>query len=83
MIKKNKEKRLLAIILYIVPIVITIMITKTLAYFLLCTGVMTILLGLSMILIPTYIGFNKETDKYNSPIFISLSGVLLTIVAIM
>lgn len=77
------KKRLLTIVLYLVPILITVILTKTTTYFLLCAGIMTILLGLSMKIMPLNVGYHKDNDKFNSPIFISTSGILLILIALM
>lgn len=75
------KKRLLTIVLYLVPILLTVVLTKTTTYFLLCSGIMTILLGLSMKFIPGYLGYARDKDKYNGPICLSISGFCLMITA--
>ncbi|RCX21080.1 hypothetical protein DFR58_101290 [Anaerobacterium chartisolvens] len=75
--------RALTIILYLVPILFVTILAKGLNYFLLSAGFMTVLLGLSMRLIPSYIGYRKDTDKFHSPIFIMMSGISLVLVAVM
>ncbi len=80
---KQSKLRVLAIILYLVPILSVAILAKGLNYLLLSTGFMTILLGLSMKLIPSYIGYEKGIDKFHAPIFIVMSGISLVLVAVM
>lgn len=75
--------RIIAIFLYTFPILATIIFTKSLDYFLLIVGLMTILLGLGMKFIPNYVGYKKIIDKYNSPIFIIIAGILLIFIFLM
>ncbi|ACL77412.1 hypothetical protein Ccel_3121 [Ruminiclostridium cellulolyticum H10] len=72
----NKLK-VLAIIIYLFPILFVSIFTQSIDYFLLSTGIMTILLGLCMNFAPHYLGYNKSADKYHSSTFIGISGILL------
>lgn len=71
------KSRVLTIILYLLPILLVTFLTRKINYFLLSAGVMTILLSLGMYLTPSFIGFKKGSDKYHSPLFIGVSGLLL------
>ena len=81
--KRTSKLKILAIILYFLPIFLTIAFTQKLSYFLLSTGIMTILLSLSMNFIPSYIGYKKDTEKYHSSIFVGVSGILLVLLYMM
>ena len=73
------KSRILAIILYLLPILIVTFLTRKINYFLLSAGVMTILLSLGMHFTPSRIGLKKGSDKYHSPLFIGISGLLLVL----
>lgn len=79
---KEIKLRVITIILYLVPIFLSTILTKKVSIFLLSTGFMTVLLGLSMKFMPSHIGYRKEIDKFNSSIFIAVSGILLILVAV-
>lgn len=73
--------KLKTIILYLIPIVLTTIITKRTTYFLLSSGIMTILLGLSMKFIPKVIGYKPQNNKANTFLFIIMAGFCLVIVS--
>ncbi|OGO78633.1 MAG: hypothetical protein A2Y23_10170 [Clostridiales bacterium GWB2_37_7] len=80
---KSSKYRLVAVLLYLAPIIIFTIITRTITGFTLSAGIMTILLGLCFKFIPDYIGNIKELNKNNGFIFITISGILLVILASM
>lgn len=73
------KSRVLAIILYVLPILLVIFLTRKVNYFLLSAGVMTILLSLGMYFAPSCIGFKKGSDNYHSPLFLGVSGLILVL----
>lgn len=77
--KAVSKSKVLAIILYLLPILLVSFITRETNYFLLSAGVMTILLSLGMYFMPRYIGYRKGSDKYYSSFFIGVTGLLLII----
>lgn len=79
----NNKAKLLTIALYLLPIFVVTILTQRIKYFILSTGIMSILLCLSMFIIPNQVGFNKDTDKDDSTIYVGISGLLLILVYIM
>ena len=73
--------KLKTIILYLIPILLTAIITKRTTYFLLSAGIMTILLGLSMRFIPKTIEYKPQNNKANTFLFIIIAGFCLVIVS--
>ena len=78
---KEIKLRIFTIVFYLAPILLITLFTKKLNGFLVSAGVMTVFLGLSMQLIPGYIGFRKRADKFQSPYFIVASGITLILAA--
>ncbi len=74
------KSRVLVTILYLLPILLVSVLTQKTNYFLLSAGVMTTLLSLSMYLMPRCVGYRKDLDKYHSPLFIGISGILLVLI---
>ena len=79
---KNLKLKFIAILIYIIPILIITILTKSSKFFLLSVGFMTTLLGLSMRFIPNYIGYSKETNKYNDSTLFIISGIIFIIISI-
>ncbi|MBX4265107.1 hypothetical protein [Clostridium estertheticum] len=71
--------KLKTISVYLIPILLTTIISKRTTYFLLSAGIMTILLGLSMNFIPKIIGYNPHNNKGNTSICIIMAGFCLVI----
>ncbi len=78
---KNPKLKFIAILIYIIPILVITILTKSSKFFLLSVGFMTTLLGLSMRFIPNYIGYSKETDKYSNSILFIISGIIFIIIS--
>lgn len=78
---KVLKLRITVIIIYLMPMLLTVSFTRTVNKFLLSAGIMTVLLGLSMKLIPNCIGYKKETDKDNTPILTAVSGLSLILLS--
>jgi hypothetical protein len=76
------KRKLLIILLYITPILIFTLLARTVTGLLVSAGCMTILLGLCFRFISEYVG-NKKDKNNNGFIFITISGVLLIVLAYM
>jgi|GEM_PF-5258359 hypothetical protein len=70
-------KKLISIIIYILPVLVITILTKRTTYFLLSAGIMTIILGLSLRFIPNVIGY-KHKNQSNYLMFI-VAGLCLVI----
>lgn len=79
---KNPNLKFIAMLIYIVPILVITILTKSSKFFLLSVGFMTTLLGLSMRFIPNYIGYSKKTDKYGNSILFIISGIIFIMLSI-
>lgn len=80
---KMIKHKLISIFLYLAPIIIFTMLIRTVNSFLLSTGIMTILAGLGLRFIPSYMGNVKNKEKNNNVLFISVSGIAMIVVALM
>lgn len=75
-----KPKKLIIIIIYLLPILLSSVLTKKISYFLLSAGIMNFILGLSIKLIPGIIGYKSQKHSNNlNYIFIIISGLCLII----
>ncbi|MBU3182868.1 hypothetical protein [Clostridium psychrophilum] len=72
--------KLNTIILYLIPILLVSILTKSITYFLLSGGIMTILLGLSIKFITKLTVYKEKNQKIkNNYLYIIISGILLII----
>lgn len=78
---KEIKLRVITIILYLLPVLGSVILSQKISVFLLSIGLMNILLGLSMKFIPSKIGYRKDKDKFNNSIFIALSGILFILIS--
>jgi amino acid permease len=80
--QKVFKNRILAIVLYLIPIFVVTILTQSVDIFLLSTGIMSILLSLSMFFIASHIGYKNNKDKYNGILFTGISGILMILIYI-
>lgn len=81
--QKVIKLRILVIVLYLLPIFVVTVLTRSVDYFLLSIGIMNILLSLSMFFLPSYIGYKVGKNKYSGSLFVGISGILMILVYIM
>lgn len=73
----SKHRRLAAIFIYLLPIVVTIGMNRTTDGFLICTGIMNIILGTAMLVKPDFMGYKKGMSNKNTALLVILSGIFV------
>ena len=79
MINKMRLK-IVSIIIYLLPIIIVTIITRTLNYFLLTVGIMTVFLGIGLLFIPAYKMYYGENKRFKSSNYCIIAAGLLILV---